>query len=261
MMLPYKLGRLEPTKAALEVPTFAAVHQAMGMLPAEPVAGPSWTRAISSAFDMLKNDEIGDCGMVGPAQIIRVTSANAGREIIPTAPAVVAEYSALSGYTPANPDSDVGLVLTDVLQKWKSDGLDIDGSGRKHKILGYLALNPKNRTELEWAINLFGAVLQGHTLTQLAMTDPVYWEVTPNKVDQTPVGRHCTAAFSFNVAGTDNVTWGQFRLARPAFDALFLDESYAVLTEDWALPDGIAPSGFSTGELEDRLKNQAALAA
>lgn len=259
-MLPYMLGRRAPTKAAAEVPALATVHDAMGGLPHDPNPAHCWTALISSAYEMLGNDEVGDCGIVGPAQIIRTATAANGQEIIPTTAAVMAEYSAISGYSPANPASDVGVYLTDVLERWKAVGLDVDGSGRKHKILGYLKLDPRNRAELEWSTIWFGACLLGHNLTKQAMSDPITWEVTTNPADQVIVGGHCTAAFRFTVPGLDNLTWGQFRLARPAFDNLFLEEAYAVLPEDWVLPQGLAPSGFSRAELEDRLKNLASLA-
>lgn len=258
-MIARKLGRCAPGPQAQEVPPLRAIRAMLPPLP-KPPPFMCWTSNVSGPFDVLGNDKIGDCAIVAPAQLMRVATSVCGAERKPTLAAVEATYSAVSGYNPMDPSTDNGCVVTDVLARWKGDGLQLDG-GLPDKLLGYIALNPHDLDELRWGICWFGGIYCGWNLPELALNATRYWRMSQNPADMKIAGGHATACCTYSEAGFDQITWGEFMLATPNFTPAFLEEAYVPVMADWMMPSGTTPSGFSRVELEDRIKALAAAAA
>ena len=78
----------------------------------------------SGAWGMLGNDTVGDCtcAAAGHAdQIAETYGAKKKPDVTPEA--VLAAYSAITGYDPSDPNSDTGANMLDVLRYWQKTGI------------------------------------------------------------------------------------------------------------------------------------------
>lgn len=116
-------------------------------------------------WPMLGNNQYGDCAFAGALHLDQAWSDNAGKPFVPTDAQALAAYSAVCGFSPADPATDRGAVLLDVLNYWRQTGI----AGRK--ILAYVSVNMRNPAEVKQAINLFGGLYIGLAL-------PLAWQTT-----------------------------------------------------------------------------------
>jgi predicted metal-binding membrane protein len=72
---------------------------------------------------MMDNDTVGDCTCAAAGHLIMAWTAMVKAPVIPTAAQILAAYEAISGYNPANPNSDVGAACLSVLNYWKKTGI------------------------------------------------------------------------------------------------------------------------------------------
>lgn len=253
-----KFGRIPSGQLARRVPKLRLRSLVEGL--GTPPDHMCWTAAVSGPFDVLGNDTVGDCAIVAPAQLARVCSANAGAERKPALDAVLATYSAVSGYKPGDDSTDLGCSMSDVLGRWKNTGLALFDSASADKIIGSVRLNPLDLDELRWAICWFGGIYNGFDLPAAADSDNPKWTLNVPADGLNVLGGHATACCAYGPEGFDQITWGAFRLAEPDFVTRFLSEAYAVVLEDWRLPTGMTPSGLAASDIEDRIKRLAAAA-
>src|SRR5262249_31150131 len=76
------------------------------------------------AWPMMANDRLGDCTLAAVGHCIEQWTAVAmGHPIVMTDEEVIAAYSAIAGYDPADPSSDQGAVELDVLKYWRKHGM------------------------------------------------------------------------------------------------------------------------------------------
>jgi len=125
-------------------------------LPAPPTScdySPLATTALSQMYD---NDQLGDCVIAAGYHIVGTESGNAngGKPFIATDKQIIADYSAIGGYVPGNPNTDQGCDIQTALNYWVSHGF-ADGT----KPLGWLAVDAGNPEEVKQAIYLFGGSL------------------------------------------------------------------------------------------------------
>src|SRR5689334_13862246 len=78
---------------------------------------------------------------------------------------VLAAYERVSGYNPNDPSTDQGAVLQDVYSDWRKTGVG------GHKIQVFAQVDVKNHDEVKTAVDQFGAVGLGITVTQGMMDD------------------------------------------------------------------------------------------
>jgi hypothetical protein len=90
------------------------------------------------------NDTLGDCTIAALAHAITTYRGVCGSKNIMPKQAVVKLYLHLTGGV------DSGLNELDVLNYWRSHAVSND------KILAYVAVDPKNHTHVQQAIELFG---------------------------------------------------------------------------------------------------------
>jgi len=237
-----KLGKLAPK---LNKKTLRLSHYLLGDLPAAPAKLWREYKIPPSAWGMMKNDSIGDCTCAAIAHMVMLFTAHTGTMVVPTDDEVVAVYSAVTGYNPADPSTDNGAAITDILNFWQTTGI------AGHKILGWAQI-ALTSARLRQAMYLFGAVDIGFNVPQSAMnqTDAGQtWDVVPN--DGGIIGGHSVPLFGFGSMGFDCTTWGANQKLTNGFADTYMDEAYVVVTEDWLdAATGLAPNQFDLATLQ-----------
>lgn len=238
-----------------------------GVFPAPPPYR-DWSAAVP-LWPMLGNDVYSDCAFAGALHLDQAWSYNAGRPFMPITADALAAYSAVEGFSPANPSTDRGAALLDVLNYWRQTGI------ANRKILAYVSVNMQNPTEVKQAINLFGGLYIGLALPLAWQTADV-WDAPAAKrqgffarlfsrlqivgSDWTPGswGGHCVTLTAYSPKLYTAITWGTKKIITAAGLAAFADEGYAVLSNDWISARGVSPAGFDLPGLEAALKEVAA---
>lgn len=244
-----KLGRLP----ARHDPRTLKLRSYLSQLPPLP-ASVDWGSKVSN-WGMLANDTISDCTVASAGHAIETWTANAATECDPSADAIIATYSAVTGYDPTETDADGnnptdnGANMLDVLNYWRQTGI------AGHVIKAYAAIDCATRENLQAAIYLFGGGHIGVNLPQSAMDDmndpnPRWVDVT----DENIVGGHCVLVVGYDGGGVWLVSWGQMVYASWKWIAAYTKEGYAVMTSDWMETTGNCPPGFNNVQLMKDLK-------
>ena len=128
-----KLGRLPAARNPL-VPRLRAV---LPNLPPAPDVVNWW--ATVPAWQMLGNDSCGDCVFAALGHAIMAMSSYTKAPLYPSADDCLADYSAITGYNPADPSTDNGAVIETVLAYAQKTGLSLGPA--KHKIQAFASVN------------------------------------------------------------------------------------------------------------------------
>jgi hypothetical protein len=246
---PRRLGKLEARHdpRTLQLANYLTVPR----LPVAPYHQ-NWAALASTSWGMMVNDSLGDCTCAAAGHAIQTWTANTGTELTIPDEDVVAAYSAITGYTSADPTSDRGAVELDVLNYWRKTGIG------GQKIAAFMALEPGNKSHVKSAIDLFGGLYVGARLPVSAQTQRV-WSIPPGG----PVGPgapgtwggHALWVVSYDANGGAFVTWGKLQRFTWGWFATYVDEAYALLSSAlWAAPGRLAPSGFAFNDLAADLK-------
>lgn len=230
----YKLGK-QPAKRDVRT-LFLENYYAFPEPPEERI----WSDKVSK-YGMMRNDEIGDCGIAGPAHMIQTWTANANEEYIISDEDVVKTYSAITGYDPKTGLNDNGVVLLDVLKYWRTEGI----GGRK--IGAFMAVNPRNLRMVKVAINEFGGTLVGLSLP-LSAQNQDRWDVTSSFNGYGKPGSwggHCTMKPDYLKNGDfRHITWGAKQPSSPNFNMVYTDEEYVILSPDFINDKKLSPANF-----------------
>jgi len=214
-------------------------------------------------YGMLANDELGCCVVAAMMHTAMQQSANDGRLLpMPTRDEVVAAYSAISGYIPGRPETDIGCNLLAALKYWRNTGLTI--AGQSHKIGAFVKVSVQRPDEFAAALWLFGSVVTGFWLPTAAQGRKS-WTGAPTRIkgDWKPGtwGGHAVCQADVERRAPldlyQTVTWGALMPTDQRFLQLYCDEAYVVLADDWLGEDGLCPAGFDKSTL---LADLAALA-
>ena len=125
----------------------------------------------------------------------------------------------------------------------------VDASGKRHKILAYLSLEPINPASLYAAMYIFGGVGLGLRFPASAMDqfDAMQpWTVVPGSEI---VGGHYVPIFSRRGGLVQGVTWGAIQPMTEEFITTFADEAIVYLTDE-DLIDGKTLEGFDLAQLQ-----------
>ncbi len=211
-------------------------------LPA-PLLTVDWTKALPVDLGEMGNSSIGDCTCAGAGHLVQTWTANRGDEITISDEAIIAAYSAITGYTPSDPSTDNGAVLLDVLNFWRQTGIG------GHKIGAYACVNHADVDELKIACDLFGGLFTGVQLPTTAQAEVgAVWQDTTGEVGSW--GGHCVALVGYDTDGVTYLTWGKRQRATWAWVAKYADEAYAIVAADWVNGSMPAPSGFDLAALQ-----------
>lgn len=178
---------------------------------------------------MYGNDQMGDCTFAAAANDIILKSVHTGKIFIPSIEAVIAGYSAVSGYNPATGLNDNGCAMTQVLEYLRTVGLD------GHKIEGWIQIDHKDSFHRKAACDLFGSTYLGVQVPnnmedQFDANQP--WEAVDN--DGGIEGGHCILRTGYGSDGDNYVSWARWdQKASNAWSAKYVDEEYIIVTQDW----------------------------
>lgn len=195
-----------------------------------------------TALGMMANDRLGDCTCAAVGHAIQVWSSQVGAEVTISDGDVVALYERF-GYNPANPNSDQGAVISDVLASWQKNPV------AGHSIDGSTSIDPSNVEEVLAGVYLFGGVDIGVDLPMSAQSQEV-WDVPPGG----PVGPGQPGSWgghSIFVPKAQRgktltcITWGALKEMTWEFFAAYCDEAYAMLSPDWRGAEGFDYSQLS----------------
>lgn len=221
-------------------------------LPTPPASVDYTPKAISSLTNIYDNDTLGDCVIAGGYHVVGVETGNAGNQFIASNSQIIADYSAIGGYVPGDSSTDQGCDEKTALGYWTSHGF-ADGT----KLLGWLAVDPTNKTELMQALWLFENLYFGMELPD-AWVNPFpsgnrfTWDVA-GKPD--PQNGHCVMGAGYTTSGVTIDTWGLIgtltweAIAEYASSAKG-GEVYIMLTPDQlAKGQTTAPNGVSWSDI------------
>lgn len=207
----------------------------------------------SNAWQMLGNDEFGDCAFAGPAHETMLWNKVAGRTVTFTTAGVLSDYSAVTGFDPnagppgQNP-TDRGSNVRDVANYRRHTGI-VDAVGHRHKIGGYVALEPGDLVHVEIGAYVFDAVGIGIEFPASAMdqfTAGQPWDVVPGATIE---GGHYVPIVGKDAKYLYCVTWGRLQPMTPRFFGRFCDEAFAYLSSEF-LSHGKSPEGFALAQLQ-----------
>lgn len=240
MALPFRLGRKPAVPdARVSRMSIAAVRLA------EPPDSSNWSADIEN-WGMLGNDSVGNCVVAMAMHYVyqRERYLSQNKTMVPTEAEAIRNYSAISGYDPANPASDQGLTVMGaggLVEYWARTGLLCGGT--LHKLTNVVQITRPDPREFRQAISLFSGLGIGVRLPRSIMNAPdlpFVWDDPTGPI----AGYHEMFLVGYeSVAGTyfyDCVTWGtQVRLTEEFLLGVF-DEGVCPLTTD-----GLNPSGFN----------------
>jgi hypothetical protein len=183
---------------------------------------------------MGKNDEIGDCTIVGQANYSLLADHMVGQtDVVITDQECIDRYAKLTGYDPATGEHDDGAVETQILDDWRKDPLD------SITLLGYASVDVHDDVLLRHAINLFGAIYVGIDLPATAQDQSgtnTDWDATTGMVPGS-WGGHCVILPRYDWRGPTRrlwaATWAYYQPMTQAFWRACGDEAYAPLPSVW----------------------------
>jgi hypothetical protein len=201
------------------------------------------TNDVGQLFPLDGNDAHNDCTIAAAAHAVTVFRGLVGTRQVMAEQDVLNLYFQLTG----GPNLDTGLLVLDVLSYWKQNAIGGD------QILAYTSIDPANHTHVQQAIELFGAVYVGfsvttETLDQFHAGQP--W--TPG----TPNGEgHAVLAVAYDADGVTVLTWGSLQKGTWAWWDACVDEAFAILPPE-ARTAGFTP-GFDFSQLQSDLASVA----
>lgn len=212
-----------------------------------PPAEVSWVATVPN-WPMYLNDRIGDCVIAAMAHMVNQWSWYARGDEAPISDQdVLTVYERVGGYVPGDASTDNGCDMLSALNDWRKNGI------RGHKILGYAQVDQSNLTEVFQAIELFGSLFTGIQLP-ISAQDETAWTV-PNGgpvMNGSPGswGGHAVPIDAASPKSRTCITWGSRLKMSPNFFRDYVDECYAVLSEDWIETSGLSPSQFNLAQLQ-----------
>jgi hypothetical protein len=248
----YKLGKLPPRHRVM-MPALGDFLDKATVWPAVPPAG--WEFAVdSSAWGMLGNDKYGCCAEAGIHHLVQAQSANTGNPLHATTELTLDLYSAITGFSRDDPDSDQGTVLTDLLHYIKRHGLTMLDANDKEvavEIVGSASLDIGSIAQMRYAAYTFGGSYLGINCPEKCEEDLTNWNFA---VGLRSAGGHCIPRVGEGSAGGKVVSWGSVIPTSNAFLLGYLDEGYVVLTKAWVNAQGKSPSGLDLDGLLNAMK-------
>jgi|HubBroStandDraft_5_1064220.scaffolds.fasta_scaffold01565_10 hypothetical protein len=188
---------------------------------------------------------IGDCveACIGHGDQI-VTLNSPGGELTPVDELILNLYEETTGYNPADPNTDNGSVIIDVLDWVKQKGLGKKGElhhRRRFPLLGYADVNPNNLKHVMQSIEVFGLLGIGLQLPISAQGQVGgVWDVVGDpKTDANSLpgswGGHCVGIPKYDATSKilTCITWGTLQEMTLAFFLEYCDEAHALLFEAW----------------------------
>lgn len=198
---------------------------------------------------MLGNDTLGDCVEAAANHIVGLETGNAGDPAPVTDAWAVADYSAITGYDPKDPDTDQGTDPLSAMKYYVATGFR-DG----RKLAGWVEVDPTKVASVQAAFytceNVFIAMnLPAAWVAKIPTMAPGFtWDVAGSPVAS---NGHMVMAAGYTESGLIVCSWGMLGLLTWAALAKYAaptngGECYALLTPDQlASAQATAPNGLN----------------
>lgn len=205
-----------------------------------------------NGWGMLGNDEYGDCVWAGACHEHMLMNLVAGHPVTFTTADALAAYSAVTGFTPNDPQSDQGTDVRQALGYRRTTGI-LDSLGRRHKIGAYLSLDVDrirngDFSEVAEAGYLFGQVGLGVQLPESAMTqfdEDHMWSYKGGPID----GGHYVPLTAHR-RYLEVISWARVVPTTNAFLEHYVDEAWAIVSSDFLMVSGETAAGFDMAQLQ-----------
>ena len=226
-------GRRSPKRA----PVIRLGDHLTGVVPAHPAAADYRSRLAD--WQMLGNDQYGDCVAVTWANVRRLVTAWLSTENYPNQGQVFQFYKTQNPDFPSEDDGmDIQTALEYLVKEGGPDGV---------KAVGFALVDHANAAEVQAAIAVFGSVWTGINVldaNQTEFEDGQPWAYSDSQVD----GGHSVITGGYGPAGTGAlggderfITWAQETSFTDGFWSHEVEECYAVIwPEHLADPDFLA---------------------
>lgn len=247
--MPLRLGKLPARKGAI---TFGiGQFFERSELPKPPMR--IGHEKIGMPWGMFANDKHSCCVFSGAAHEHMIWTHEGGATVPFNDAGVLADYAAVTGFDPTNPDSDRGTDMEMAAAYRRKTGV-IDAAGNRHKIDAYLAPRVGNVDDLALLTYLTGAVGVGLMLPNSAMDQfdgQQPW--VPLAKGGGSAGGHYVTCLGRSTAGMFLVvTWGRIHAMSPTFYERYSDESVGYLSLA-ILRGKVSPEGFDEPTLRAHL--------
>lgn len=215
-----------------------------GALPAPP---PSVAVPAFPTWGMLGNDQYGDCGVAGLEHGFECDATVAGEsETFPSDTEAVQYYLTYTG------GQDSGVVLSDYLAYVRQNGY------YGHTVTAYAPVGVHDVPTLQSAVNLYGFVYCGITVTQAMQQAFGAHEPWTTELLNSPIaGGHCVPICGYDDQFLYIITWG-------GVQAITYSAWHRISTEAWGIITGefVSRNGDGRGvDLEDLTNDLNLLAA
>lgn len=251
MSFNFKLGR-KPAKHDMRVPLLSRYTVSL------PAAPASCTWATGCTFQMFGNDALGDCTAAALANQEIAWNSACGRVSNIGEKDVERFYSATTGYTPTDPNTDEGGVESDILAQW----LKTPGLLAGHNLMAYAAFRPQNSESLKDSIWLTGGAYLGVNLPETIQTQGELWQVPAQGPIGTgapgSLGGHAICALGYDPRVIYFASWGQLYQMTWDFYATYTEEAYSLISSDFMRTDGLTPNGLDLATLQADIQALAA---
>jgi hypothetical protein len=201
---------------------------------------------------VMLNDKLGDCTAAGCYHARQVWTSNViGAAETEPDTAVLSWYIENTGYDPVTGMNDTGAVEQDVLTKWLRTGLPL-GNGERQRLLGFVEIDPRNFRDIRRAIWECGLVYIGFEVpSDIPEAPGAVWDNCAGPID----GGHCVILTGFDPTGFHVISWGARYIMTELFATRYIDEAYALISEDWITTTGQTLLGMTTEELDFQMRH------
>lgn len=198
-------------------------------------------------WGMLGNDSYGDCVFAGAAHETMLWLSEGGKPYSFGPECVLKDYSAVTGFDTAKPDTDQGTDMELAAKYRRQTGIQ-DLAGNRHQVGAYLALTPGDLKQALAAAYIFGAVGIGIEFPSTAM-------------DQFNAGHKWSVVKGSRVEGGHYVpliahrgdlfvvTWGKVQKMTEGFFKKYCDEAIVYLSTE-CMKNGKTMEGFDLPALQ-----------
>lgn len=211
-----------------------------------------------SSVPMFANDDFGDCTCASQGhRVVIQENSSWQKEVQLTDEDVLAVYAAVTGFRRDDPNTDNGAYELDILNYMVKVGMGKERDGSSHKIGAFVKVDHKNHEEVLRAHYVFGGlkVCAGLPLSASdQMRQGAAWDLTTGpRARWGSWGGHSMYSHAYVERGIQVYTWEQEQMMTWAWWDEYVDEVYALISEDYFRRSGKTPQGFSMEALNNQL--------
>lgn len=212
-----------------------------------------WSTRMPDDLGVMLNDSLGCCTASSKFHDRQArTFVASGNMVTESDTCVQLLYERSCGYVPGDPSTDLGGNIQDVLTYLLTKGLPVGDGSASLKIDAFVEIDPRNPDDLMLAIDQCGLIDVGFNVPAFLMPDdgsppPLVWDVQPSN-------RRIIGGHDITQPGRVNglyrtISWGRkdYQMTEAFFEE-YVDEAYAVITEEWVTATGKTPFGLGLAD-------------